>query len=102
MKDYRANVLPYSLVVVWFGGGAAAARGTWWGKRFKTGCLGSQDVFFFFRIVCLHGLCFNLKIVLMLLQIPAEPDGSRYSLPARSTNEDSGHQSQSQLTTPER
>ncbi|XP_019109785.2 unconventional myosin-IXb isoform X2 [Larimichthys crocea] len=35
-------------------------------------------------------------------EIPAEPDGSRYSLPARSTNEDSGHQSQSQLTTPER
>lgn len=46
MMDYRANVLPYSLDVVWFGGGAAAARGTWWGKRFKTGYLGSQDVFF--------------------------------------------------------
>ncbi|XP_016897954.1 unconventional myosin-IXb isoform X3 [Cynoglossus semilaevis] len=37
-------------------------------------------------------------------EIPAEPDGSRFSLPARSTNEDSGHESsnQSHVTTPER
>ncbi|XP_019712314.1 unconventional myosin-IXb-like isoform X4 [Hippocampus comes] len=37
-------------------------------------------------------------------EIPTEPDGSRYSLPARSSNEDSGLQrtNQSQLTTPEK
>lgn len=41
---------------------------------------------------------------MFLFQIPAEPDGSRFSLPARSTNEDSGHESsnQSHVTTPER
>ncbi|XP_041804694.1 unconventional myosin-IXb isoform X2 [Chelmon rostratus] len=37
-------------------------------------------------------------------EIPSELDGSRFSLPARSTNEDSGQQgsNQSQLTTPEK
>ncbi|TKS79486.1 Unconventional myosin-IXb [Collichthys lucidus] len=44
----------------------------------------------------------DVRSIKSQVKIPAEPDGSRYSLPARSTNEDSGHQSQSQLTTPER
>ncbi|XP_018533370.1 unconventional myosin-IXb isoform X2 [Lates calcarifer] len=37
-------------------------------------------------------------------EVPAEPDGSRFSLPPKTSNEDSGHQesNQSQLTTPER
>ncbi|XP_070774290.1 unconventional myosin-IXb isoform X2 [Enoplosus armatus] len=38
------------------------------------------------------------------VKLPAEPDGSRFSLPPRSTNEDSGQRgsNQSQLTTPEK
>ncbi|XP_023121402.1 unconventional myosin-IXb isoform X2 [Amphiprion ocellaris] len=38
------------------------------------------------------------------VKLPAEPDGSRFSLPPRTSNESSGQQrsSQSQLTTPER
>ncbi|XP_077379220.1 unconventional myosin-IXb isoform X2 [Festucalex cinctus] len=38
------------------------------------------------------------------VKMPTEPDGSRYSLPARSSNDDSGLQrsNQSQLTTPEK
>lgn len=103
----------YFIVFMWSGGGRAvgilleqmgvvAEGGTWWEKEL-TLLLGISQQYFGFPIkICLF-TSFILAY-LILLQLPAEPDGSRFSLPVRCTSEESGQQgsNQSQLTTPER
>lgn len=86
--------------VWWWEWWCGCCRESRWGRRTWNWLLSSG------HSVHLYGLRIDLDVVRMLalLQMPAEPDGSRFSLPARSPEEESPQQrsNQSQLTTPEK